>query len=80
MSTVIIEKYVDGVPVETFQVPAAPLQLLARLLPAGARRGLLRRGLDIDALLGDAQSYAGDQWIDVEEKRVAKRVRISRRW
>ncbi|MEN5081690.1 hypothetical protein ABE438_04320 [Bosea sp. TWI1241] len=79
MSTVVIEKYVDGVRVEEFQVPTAPLRLLARLLPAGARRGLLRHGLDLDTLLDDSRPHEGAQWMDVEEKLVAKRIRISRR-
>lgn len=79
MSTVIIEKYVDGIWVEKIQLPAAPLRFLAGLLPDRARRDLRRHGLDVEALLNDAASSSGPQWMDVEEKKVAKRIRISRR-
>ena len=78
MSTVLIEKFVDGICVEKLQLPVTPLQLLARLLPAKARRDMLRHGLDIDALLNDPPTSFTEQWLDVEEKKVAKRVRISR--
>lgn len=78
MSTVLIEKFVDGICVEKLQLPVTPLQLLARLLPAKARRDMLRHGLDIDALLKDPPTSFTEQWLDVEEKKVAKRIRISR--
>lgn len=78
MSTVIIEKFVDGICVETLQLPAAPLQFMARLLPVMARQDLLRHGLDIEALLNAPASSSAPQWMDIEEKKVAKRVRISR--
>lgn len=79
MSTVIIEKYVDGIWVEKIQLPAAPLRFLAGLLPARARRDLRRHGLDLEALLNDAAAVSGPHWMDIEEKKVAKRIRISRR-
>lgn len=78
-STVIIEKYVDGIWVEKIQLPAAPLRFLAGLLPARARRDLRRHGLDLEALLNDTASFSGPHWMDIEEKKVAKRIRISRR-
>ncbi len=79
MSTVVIEKYVDGICVEEMQLPAAPLRFLAGLLPAGAKRQLFGQGLDIEALLNEDSRSAGVQWMDVQEKQVAKRIRISRR-
>lgn len=78
MSTLIIEKYVDGICVEKLQLPVTPLQLLAKLLPSKARRDMLRHGLDIDALLNDPPTTFTEQWLEVEEKKVAKRIRISR--
>lgn len=78
MSTVIIEKYVDGVCVEEMQLPAGPLRFLAGLLPSSAHRELFRHGIDLDTLLNEPQS-SGAQWLDIEEKQVAKRVRITRR-
>lgn len=78
MSTVIIEKYVDGVCVEQLQIPAKPLQILSSLLPGAAKRELTRHGLDLDALLHDPASPAMTQWMDIEEKDVAKRIRICR--
>ncbi|PYB71825.1 MULTISPECIES: hypothetical protein [Rhizobium] len=79
MSTIIIEKFVDGICVEELQVPAGPVQFLAGLLPRKAREELLRHGLDIEGLLKDPAAFDTPQWLDVEEKQVAKRVRISRR-
>lgn len=78
MSTVVIEKYVDGICVETVRLPAAPLHVLAGLLPVSARHQLRRHGLDIEALLHDATSASDAQWMDIEEKQVSKRIRISR--
>lgn len=77
MSTLRIEKYVDGICVEDMNLPLAPLQFLAGLLPPQARRDLRRQGLDVDALLSDAAAAAPVQWLDVEEGRVAKRIRFS---
>lgn len=79
MSTVIIEKYVDGIRKEELRLPAAPLRLLARFLPGSARRGLSGHGLDLDALLNGPASSSAPQWIDIEEKKVKKRIRITRR-
>ncbi|MDH7804799.1 MULTISPECIES: hypothetical protein [unclassified Rhizobium] len=79
MSIIIIEKYVDGNRVEVLQFPAAPLRFLARLLPVKIRSGLLRRGLDIDTLLNGSTPSFTPQWMEIEEKKVAKRIRISRR-
>lgn len=78
MSTVIIEKYVDGICVEELRLPAAPLQFLAGLLPTKARRELRRHGLDLEELLHDAAPASRAQWMDIEEKQVAKRIRITR--
>ncbi|MCJ8148657.1 hypothetical protein [Shinella sedimenti] len=78
MSTITIEKYVDGIRVEELKLPTAPLRFVAGLLPARARRELLQHGLDIDALLYGATPSPEPQWMDVEEKNVAKRIRISR--
>jgi hypothetical protein len=39
---------------------------------------MLRHGLDIDALLNDPPTAFTEQWLDVEEKKVAKRIRICR--
>jgi hypothetical protein len=77
MSTLKIEKYVDGACVEAFQLPVGPLKFLAGLLPGQARQDLLRRGLDIDALLADT-GHGTTQWLDVEENQLAKRIRFSR--
>lgn len=78
MSTISIEKYVDGICVEELQLPVAPLQFLAGLLPKRARRALWRHGVDLDALL-NADEPGAAQWLDVKEGGVSKRVRISRR-
>lgn len=78
MSTVIIEKYMNGICVEKLRLPIAPLQFLARLLPGRARSDLLSHGLDLDALLNDSISSSIPQWMDIEEKKIAKRIRISR--
>lgn len=77
MSTLRIEKYVDGICVEDMKLPLAPLRFLAGLLPPQARRDLQRHGLDVDALLSDTAAAAPAQWLDVEEGRVSKRVRFS---
>ena len=79
MSTIVIEKYVDGICVEELNLPVAPLKFLAGLLPNQARRELQRHGIDVDTLLNDADPAAGEQWLEVEEGTVAKRVRITRR-
>jgi hypothetical protein len=75
MSTILIEKYVDGIAVEQLRLPTAPLQFLAGLLPGQAHRALQRKGLDVNSLLNDATRT---QWLEVTEANVAKRVRISR--
>ena len=78
MSTVIIEKYIDGVSVEKQQVPAALLRFVSGLLPSSAYRQLLRHGLDIDTLLNEQVADSEPQWMDIKEKGVTKRIRISR--
>ncbi|WP_224701032.1 class I SAM-dependent methyltransferase [Devosia aquimaris] len=76
MSTIEIEKYVDGVCVEALNLPLAPLQFVSGLLPRQAHEQLRRRGIDIDALL-DGTPVA--QWLDVQEGQTAKRIRVIRR-
>lgn len=78
MSTIIIEKYVDGIREEQLRLPAAPVRLLARFLPGSARRSLLGQGLDLDTLLKGPASSSEPQWMDIEEKKVKKRIRIVR--
>ncbi len=77
MSTIMIEKYKDGVCVEKLQLPAAPVRCLARLLPSKARHALLSHGLDLTVLLNDI-SRSEPQWMEITEKNVVKRIRISR--
>lgn len=78
MSTIIIEKYVDGICVEKLGLPVAPLRFLTRLLPGRLKRDLLLHGLDVDALLYDSATSSAEQWIDVKEGNIVKRIRISR--
>lgn len=78
MSTIVIEKYVDGICVDALKLPVAPLQFLTGLLPEQARQHLRRRGLDIDALLDAAGPADVVQWLDIQEGQTAKRVRILR--
>ena len=79
MSTILIEKYVDGVCVEALNLPLAPLKFVNGLLPGVARQQLRRRGLDIEALLDGRGEKRAAQWLDVEEGQTAKRIRIVRR-
>lgn len=76
MSTILIEKYVDGVRVEEFKLPAGPLKFLLGLVPAPALQELQSHGLDLKALLNN--SVAAPQWLDVEEAHITKRVCVSR--
>ncbi|MCX2698232.1 MULTISPECIES: hypothetical protein [Ochrobactrum] len=78
MNFILIEKYVDGICVEQFKLPAAPLKFLSRLLPNRALRELQHRGLDIIALLNDTDQNAAVQWMEVGEGKTVKRIRISR--
>ena len=78
MKAIHIEKYVDGICEERLTLPVAPIKFLAGLIPDQARRQLLRQGLDLGALLDDTGDVALTQWLDIEEKQIAKRVRISR--
>jgi hypothetical protein len=77
MRTIHIEKYVDGVRQEAITLPLAPLRFLVGLLPQRARRELERQGLDLQALFDDTPAPL-TQWMDVKEKGLAKRIRITR--
>lgn len=77
MSTILIEKYMNGVCVEKLQLPVAPIRFLARLLPSKARHALLSYGLDLSVLLNDI-SRSEPQWMEITEKNVVKRIRIYR--
>jgi len=77
MKMIRIEKYVDGTQQEQLSIPAGVLRVFAPLLPAEARRQLLAHGLDLDALLTDAGPAPAEQWLDVREGGVEKRVRIT---
>lgn len=79
MSTIFIEKYVDGMQQEMISVPVGPVRFLAGFLPGRAKLELSRRGLDLDALLDERAVEPAVQWMDVHEGEVAKKIRISRR-
>jgi len=79
MGTIVIEKFVDGICVEELKLPVAPLKFLAGLLPSQAHRELQRHGIDVATLLNDRDAAADEQWLEVQEGTVAKRVRITRR-
>ena len=78
MKAIHIQKYVNGLCEEELTIPVAPVRFLAGLMPDRARHELLRHGLDLDALLDDAAEGTPTQWLDIEEKQVAKRIRITR--
>lgn len=78
MTTILIEKYVEGACVEELRIPVGPLQFVAGLLPGSAFQELQRQGLNLDALLNETNPDRAVQWLDVEEKNVRKRIRISR--
>ena len=77
MSNIVIEKYVDGICVEKLSLPVAPLRFLAKFLPNQARRELQRCGLDVQALLNDTERAPAEQWLEVQEGNVAKRLRLA---
>lgn len=79
MTTIHIEKYIDGVKQESLSLPVRPLRFFADLLPGLAQRELSRHGLDLRALLEESATNAQAQWLDVREGGVQKQIRISRR-
>ncbi len=77
MTSIHIEKYVDGICEEHLRVPVGPVKVMAKLLPGSVYRELRRKGIDLLALL-DEPGSAPVQWLDVREGDVAKRIRITR--
>jgi hypothetical protein len=78
MRTITIEKYEDGKCVEKIRLPAAPLCLFAKLLPRKAKRELIELGLDMDTILAASTTSYSECWVDVEENKGLRRVRIVR--
>jgi hypothetical protein len=77
MRMIRIEKFVDDVPQEQFSVPLGVARAAGPLLPGKALGQLREHGLDLDALLKDAGTGSAEQWLDVREGGVQKRVRIT---
>lgn len=78
MSTVTIEKYVEGRCVETINLPVSPLRFLMKLLPHKAKSELLEFGLDVEQILAESVQSPSECWLDVEENKVPKRIRVVR--
>lgn len=76
MGRITIEKYLEGRCVEKMSFPVAPLRLLTKLLPRKAKVQLIELGLDLEAILHE--STASECWIDIEENKVPKRIRVVR--
>jgi hypothetical protein len=78
MQMIRVEKYIDGICQEQFSVPVSLVRFLAGLLPVSARWRLRLKGIDLDAMVTASRGApAAIQWIDVTEKGVAKRIRLT---
>ncbi|MDR6434709.1 hypothetical protein [Brucella pseudogrignonensis] len=78
MKTIVVEKYVNGNCVEKYTLPLSATRLFARFLPNKAIAELQSYGINIKALLDDTSPSVSEQWLDVEEHSIIKKIRISR--